>query len=172
MCRLNGTNQCPFPSRIPEFRSGPRVASSVSVRTSRWWIGALCLTACVGKFEGESFPKVAAGKDVRVVEDVPEEARIIGVAAEVEDGYIDGSSFIQHALWCNVERRLIRRLKRTAAREGGEFLVALHCDTTEIEDDSPIHDDPETPSTETEIYCETYCTAEVARFWHHESVAR
>ena len=136
----------------------------------RWWhviLGGLTLTACGSDYDGESFPRVAEQDDIEVVSTVPEGARIIGTVSDLDSAETDGG-FTEYALWCNVEDRLIRQMKRTAAREGGEYLVNVVCETFEEEDTSPIYDDPDTRRIETWLYCETYCEADVARRWVHD----
>lgn len=137
----------------------------------RWWCGVLCglvLTACSSEYEGESFPRVVRASDVEIVDPVPQDSRVIGVVTHLEEAEVNGNSITERALWCDVEERLIRRMRRTAAREGGEFLVDVYCSTFEDEDDSPVHDDPDTAIVETSLHCETYCEAEVARLWAHD----
>jgi len=68
--------------------------------------------------------------------------RDIGFVSDREENHIDSSTVLEEALSCEVEKRLIRQLKRTAADEGGEFLVALFCETIEDEETSSIDDDP------------------------------
>ena len=99
----------------------------------RWWhviLGGLTLTACGSDYDGESFPRVAEQDDIEVVSTVPEGARIIGTVSDLDSAETDGG-FTEYALWCNVEDRLIRQMKRTAAREGGEYLVNVVCETFE-----------------------------------------
>lgn len=131
-------------------------------------VSSLFLAACRSDYEGDSFPSVVKGHEVELVDEVPSDARVIGFVSDREENHIDSSTVLEEALSCDVENRLIRQMKRTAADEGGEFLVGLFCETTEDEDTSPIHDDPETSQVETAVYCETYCEAEVARRWVHE----
>lgn len=106
--------------------------------------------------------------DVEAVDEVPDGARIIGFVSDSEEGTIDGSRLVERALYCDVEDRLIRQMKRTASDQGGEFLVDVFCETEEEEDNSAIHDDPETSRVETSLYCWTYCEADVARRWIHD----
>lgn len=135
----------------------------------RWIVlSALFLAGCSSDYEGESFPTVVDANDVESVESVPDDARVIGFVSDDEESTIDGSSLIEQALYCNVENRLIRQMKRTASDQGGEFLVNLVCETEEEEDNSAIHDDPETSEVEFELYCWTYCEADVARRWIHD----
>ncbi len=118
-------------------------------------LSALFLAGCRSDYDGESFPSVVEGREVEVVDEVPSDARVIGFVSDSEENNIDSSTVIEEALSCDVENRLIRQMKRTAADEGGEFLVALFCETTEEEEEGSV-------------YCETYCEADVARRWIHE----
>lgn len=128
---------------------------------------ALLLAGCRSEdYEGDSFPSVLEGYQVEIVDAVPSDARVIGFVSDSEENHIDSSTVLEEALSCDVENRLIRRMKRAAADEGGEFLVALSCETTEDEDPTSVHDDPDT--SQVAVYCETYCEAEVARRWIHE----
>ncbi|MGH1343553.1 MAG: hypothetical protein ACRBN8_18495 [Nannocystales bacterium] len=131
-------------------------------------LSALFLAGCRSDYEGESFPPVVEADEVESVDAVPDDARIIGFVSDSEDSTLDGSSLVERALYCNVEDRLIRQMRRTVADEGGEFLVGVYCETTEDEDRSAIHDDPDTSRVETSLYCETYCEADVARRWIHD----
>lgn len=126
---------------------------------SQWLILALLVAGCSSEYEGERYPQVVDWEDIEVVEDVPGDAREIGVVSEYEESNIDGTSFVEYALWCNLEDRLVRRMKRAAAREGGEFLVDVQCETYEEEDLS---------FGESDLYCETRCEAGVARRWEHD----
>lgn len=135
----------------------------------RWIVlSALFLVGCRSDYEGESFPSVVEADEVMEVDAVPSDARVIGFVSDSEENTIDGSRLVERALSCDVEDRLVRQMKRTAAGEGGEFLVGLYCETTEEEDTSSIHDDPDTSRVETSLYCETYCEADVARLWIHD----
>ena len=137
----------------------------------RMWCGVLLglfLTACSSEYEGESFPRVVRASEVAVVDELPHGTRVIGIASHLEEAEVNGNSITERSLWCDVDDRLIRRMRRTAAREGGEFLVDVYCSTFEDEDDSPIHDDPDTAIVETSLHCQTYCEAEVARQWVHD----
>lgn len=138
------------------------------VRLGSFLLSALFLVGCRSDYEGESFPSVVAGHEVEVVDEVPSNARIIGFVSDSEENHIDSGTILEEALSCDVENRLIRQMKRTAADEGGEFLVGLFCETTEEEDNDSIYDDPDTSEVETAVYCETYCEAEVARRWQHD----
>lgn len=132
-------------------------------------LSALFLAGCRSEdYDGDSFPSVVEGYKVEIVDEVPSDARVIGFVSDSEENHIDSSTVLEEALSCDVENRLIRRMKRAAADEGGEFLVGLFCETTEGEDADSVHDDPDTSEAETPVYCETYCEAEVARRWIHE----
>ncbi|MBV1860591.1 MAG: hypothetical protein KUG77_19415 [Nannocystaceae bacterium] len=131
-------------------------------------LSALFLAGCRSDYEGESFPSVVEGNEVESVDAVPDDARIIGFVSDGEEHTIDGNSLGQQALYCGVQDRLVRQMKRTAADQGGEFLVAVFCEATETEDASSVHDDPETNRVETSMRCETYCEADVARRWIHD----
>lgn len=135
------------------------------------WSFVLCglaLLGCRSDYEGESFPRVVRNAQVEVVDEVPADARVIGTVSDVVEETLDGNNILERILYCGVEHRLTRRMKRTAARNGGEFLVGLHCTVIEDEDDHPRHDDPTTDEVETHMYCETQCDAEVARRWEHD----
>ena len=133
----------------------------------RWWTAiaaALVLTACTSNYEGESYPQVVTTRQVQVVSAVPSDARIIGTVFEHDEDTVEDGSLID-ALSCN-ERQMKRRLKRTAAQEGGEFLVGLHCDS--YEEDAGDEWDPVEEEWVSYTYCELYCEAEVARRWEHD----
>lgn len=122
------------------------------------------LTACSSNYEGESFPQVVTTRQVQVVNEVPSDARIIGTVFELDEDTVEDGSLID-ALSCN-ERQMKRRLKRTAAQEGGEFLVGLHCDG--YEESAGEEWDPVEEEWTSYTYCELYCEAEVARRWSHD----
>lgn len=131
-------------------------------------LSALFLAGCRSDYEGDSFPSVVEGYKVKILDEVPSDARIIGFVSDSEENHIDSSTVLEEALSCDVENRLIRRMKRAAADEGGEFLIRLSCETAEEEDDTSVYDDPDNGEDEIAVYCETYCEAEVARRWIHE----
>jgi hypothetical protein len=75
----------------------------------------------------------------------------------------NGDDPVEYALSCEIDARLVRRMKRVAARNGGELLYAVICTYDETEDTSAELDDPETWGVEAELTCRTSCSAEVAR---------
>lgn len=120
---------------------------------------------CSAEYEGDVYPQVVTPREVKTnCDTVPEGARVIGVTTEFSQASVDADSFLQAALWCSVDRRLIRRMRRTASEVGGEFLVDVRCEIVE---------DEEQPTTvfsdeEATLECETRCVAEVARRWSHD----
>lgn len=135
----------------------------------RWIVlSALLLPGCISDYEGESFPLVVESHEVESVDVVPDDARVIGFVSDNEEHTLNHNGLIERALYCDVEDRLIRRMKRAASDQGGEFLVDVLCETTQEEDNSSIHDDPETSEVESSVHCWTYCEADVARGWIHD----
>lgn len=133
----------------------------------RWWpliAAGLVLAACSSNYEGETYPQVVRTREVRVVDEVPSDARIIGRVFERDETTVEDGSLID-AFSCN-ERQMRRRLKRTAAQEGGEFLVGLHCES--YEEDAGEEWDPVDEEWDSYTYCELYCAADVARRWVHD----
>jgi len=167
VCILPHARVGPRPPTVPN-RFGTAIATLERVRLHWIIVGALFVGGCRSDYDGESFPPVVEADEVELVDAVPEGARVIGFVSDSEDNTLDGSSLVERALYCDVEDRLIRQMKRTVADEGGEFLVEIFCEATEDEDRSAIHDDPETSRVETSLYCETYCEADVARRWVHD----
>ena len=125
----------------------------------RWLLVGFLFGGCSSDYEGDRYPQVVDWHDVQVVDEVPSDARVIGVASEYEESNVDGTSVVEYSLWCNLDDRLIRRMKRAAAREGGEFLVDVQCETYEEE---------ETYADGSDLYCETWCEGSVARRWQHD----
>lgn len=124
----------------------------------------LVLTACSSNYEGETFPQVVTTREIRVVDAVPSGARIIGTVFEHDEATVEDGALID-AFSCN-ERQMQRRLRRTAAQEGGEFLVGLHCES--YEEDAGSEWDPIEEEWLYYTYCELYCEADVARRWSHD----
>ncbi len=125
-------------------------------------VAALFAPACAD-FDGESFDPVVRGDEVEVHDELPEGYRWIGgVDAEAEHT-VDGDSVVEVDLWCDVDDRLLRRMKRVAARNGGELLFDVTCEHDRYLDDSEFADDPDTWEIETALTCSTWCTAEVGR---------
>jgi hypothetical protein len=119
-------------------------------------------TACAD-FDGESFDPVVEADEVEVRDELPEGYRWIGGVDADAEHTVDGNSLVEIDLWCDVDTRLLRRMKRVAARNGGELLFDVECERERWLDDSPAADDPETWDVETALTCSTWCTAEVAR---------
>lgn len=133
----------------------------------RWWtatLAGLVLTACTSNYEGESYPQVVSTREVQIVRNVPSDARIIGSVFEQDEGTFEDGTLVD-LVSCN-ERQMKRRLRRTAAQEGGEFLVGLHC--TSYEEDAGDEWDPVEEEWVGHTYCELYCEADVARRWSHD----
>lgn len=133
----------------------------------RWWTAVaagLVLMGCSSNYEGETYPQVVTTRQVQVVEQVPSDARIIGTVFELDEATVDDGALID-AFRCN-ERQMKRRLKRTAAQEGGEFLVGLYCES--YEEGAGSEYDPVEDEWTSYTYCELYCEAEVARRWSHD----
>lgn len=133
----------------------------------RWWTaiaGGLVLTACTSNFEGESFPQVVTTRQIEVVSEVPSDARVIGVVFEHEEEAVEDGT-LADSFHCN-ERQMKRRLKRTAAQEGGEFLVGLRCDS--YQESAGDEWDPVEKEWKSYTYCELSCEADVARRWKHD----
>lgn len=127
------------------------------------------MCGCTGDYDGEVFERVVSASNVEVRDRVPDGFRVIGDVYDFDESEVDGSRAIARTLWCQPDRRLLRRMKRAAARNGGELLIDFQCAHEQEEDLDPIHDDPETSRVETELYCFTECTALVARAWAHDS---
>ena len=122
----------------------------------------LSVSGCAD-FDGDRFEQVVKGREIELRTALPPGYQITGeVSAEVEHT-IDGNDGILWGLWCDVDLRFERRMKRAAARAGGELLIGFDCEHDEFEDRGPEHDDPDTWAIETELTCRTRCTAEVAR---------
>jgi hypothetical protein len=119
-------------------------------------------TAC-SDFDGESFDPVVEADEVQVEDELPEGYRWIGGVDADAEHTVDGNSIVEVELWCEVDARLLRRMKRVAARNGGELLFDVVCEHDRILDDSVFADDPSTWRVETVLTCSTWCTAEVAR---------
>ena len=124
-------------------------------------LGASLLPACAAEYEGELFPRVVDARQMTVVDAVPSGARAIGVVSARSCVSSEGGE----PLLCKGGERLTRRMKRAASRDGGEYLVDVHCVTTVRED---VYDDPETWGEDVEVTCITNCDAEVARSWSHD----
>ncbi len=120
----------------------------------------LLSTACTS-YEGESFPRVAQGRETRTEASVPPGYRVIGVAVG-EASCCSSSSFSEPD--CSATDRAMRRLRRAAAREGGEVLVDVWCHDDVHYDE--YYDPEEGWTYEVSVY--TDCEAEVARAWSHD----
>lgn len=126
------------------------------------------LGACSSGFEGESYERVVSSLEVKVEDSLPDGYRIIGSVFSETENVINGNSIAERALWCGVDNRMLRRMKRQAARNGGELLIEFECFHDESHDTSSEHDDPDTNRVETELTCSTACYADVARAWAHD----
>lgn len=120
-------------------------------------------TPACSDFDGESFDPVVSGDEVEVHDALPEGYRWIGGVDADAEHTLDGDSLLEIDLWCDVDTRLLRRMKRAAARNGGEVLFDVECEQERWIDDSPFADDPDTWEIETALMCSTWCTAEVGR---------
>ncbi len=135
------------------------------MRTGLWCVGVLFVTACVGDYEGDTYPEVADWIDIRTVDVAPAGTRAIGVASA---GGSRSTTETGRATCANIDARFIRRMKRAASQAGGEFLVDVSCITTAHRDMSWGNDDPDTHATEYCLRCRTSCDAEVARRFSHD----
>jgi hypothetical protein len=132
-------------------------------RTQCFVAAALLWAPACADFEGDRHDAVVTGRNVELRDELPEGYIIIGEVSADEENTVDGSSAVDRSLWCDLDDRIIRQMKRVAARNGGELLIAAVCESDEFEDVSPEYDDPDTWQVETSLTCWTECFAEVAR---------
>lgn len=133
------------------------------MRGKRIWVLAGLLSAGCAEYQGEVHPKVVQAADVDLVERLPEGFRLIGevlAEASCERGGEDGlAEKLATEIECAHRRRLERRCRRLAAKNGGELLVGFEC-TVEFES-FDAWDEEHGSYTRTDKT--TTCSAEVAR---------
>lgn len=125
-------------------------------------VGLLALAQGCAEFDGESYEPVVSGNEVEIHDELPDDHFRIGSVDADEEHTVDGNDPIERALWCDADRP-IRKMKRVAARNGGEVLYDVFCEYDEVEDDSWLADDPETWHVESVLTCSMWCSAEVGR---------
>ncbi|MEM6294648.1 MAG: hypothetical protein AAGA54_25460 [Myxococcota bacterium] len=121
----------------------------------------LFATAC-SSYEGEIYPQVAKTREVRMEQTMPAGYRSIGVASG-QASCCETSTFSEPD--CSPEHRALRRVRRAAARAGGEALVDVWCHSEVSRDE--WYDDEDGWTYEVSVF--TDCQAEVARAWSHDA---
>ena len=93
---------------------------------------------------------------------LPQGYFLIGEVEAEDSTTLTDPTDLDYQLYCEVDDLLLRRMKRAAARNGGEMLVGVECFYEDIEDVYTVFDSGWVYE-QVELTCSTYCWAEVAR---------
>lgn len=134
---------------------------------------ACLLAPGCAEFDGETYPQVVEPRDVERVRDLPSTHFVIGEVsdrASCTTTHGDLADALLSLLSCAPDRRLERRLRRTAAKSGGELLVGFGCSDTVQTATHSVQDPNGDTTTQTETTVTTECSAQVARAYARDLV--
>ncbi len=114
------------------------------MRLLRLLLPLACVLPACADFEGKSYPRVVQASDVEFKPRLPDDYRMIGSVTasssdpddeeedndwdDWEDDEIFDGELLEALLFKTSQPRLRRRMRRVAARNGGELLVGFHCE--------------------------------------------